>query len=398
MTSPPHNSESCSKRSIWATAGRQAGQTWTRRTYHISTGNLVFAERLQSLCVRRGFRCNLARMNYNANPLYVLHIKRERMRQIGGASYTDRPTFRAVPYEPGETVWCLENDWGTLVTRRQGKVAIVGNCQMVGRGLRTLGGTVDAHEEALARRAAIAQSPKGDCLVIDVVDASKEFGLAAPPEKGEEEKPKKGESASLAGLVGLPPEFDLQGHSLFAAAERVEELEPARRGALFRRQTNWDDLSTVLSEVDLIKELSIPEEIVGVSGLAWMKIGDGEYWLPCGDSSLEKGRAATIRTDELGRMTVEMRSSMMPPMRVPLGDDLERAFDEADKLIRMTWADAGRIVKADARWREKPPSDRQKEILKGLGVPDNEIAVLETMHQARSLIERRRLGLRARTR
>ena len=378
---------------------KQEGQTWTRRTYHISTGNLVFAERLQSLCVRRGFRCNLAQMSYNANPLYVLHIKRERMRQIGGASYSDRPTFHAVPHAPGETVWCLENDWGTLVTRRQGKIAIVGNCQMVGRGLRTLGGTVEGIEDAPARRAAIAQSPKGDCLVIDVVDASKEFGLAAPPEKAEEEeKPKKGETASLAGLVGLPPEFDLQGNSLFAAAERVEELEPARRGALFRRQTNWDDLSTVLSEVDLIKELSIPEEIVGVSGLAWMKVGDGEYWLPCGESALEKGRAATIRTDELGRMTVEMRSSMMPPMRVPLGDDLERAFDEADKLIRMTWADAGRIVKADARWREKPPSDRQKEILKDLGVPDNEIAVLETMHQARSLIERRRLGLRARSR
>jgi hypothetical protein len=129
-----------------------------------------------------------------------------------------------------------------------------------------------------------------------------------------------------------------------------------------------------------------------------MKVGDGEYWLPCGDGSMEKGRAASITTDELGRMTVELKSSMMPPMRVPLGDDLQRAFDEADRLIRMTWSDAGRIVKADARWREKPPSDKQKEILKSLGVEEREIALLETMHQARSLIERRRIGLRARAR
>jgi ATP-dependent helicase IRC3 len=272
--------------------------------------------------------------------------------------------------------------------------------QMVGRGLRTLGGTVDGFETPSVRRRAISDSQKSDCLVIDVVDASKEFGLSAPPEKEEEAKPEKVKPvpASLAGLVGLPPEFDLQGNSLFAAAERVDELEPVRKGAMFRRQTNWDDLSTVLSEVDLIKELSIPEEIVGVSGLAWMKIGDGEYWLPCGDSPMEKNRAAVIATDELGRMTVELKSSMMPPMRVPLGDDLQRAFDEADKLIRMTWSDAGRIVKADARWREKPPSDRQKEILLGLGVDEREIALLETMHQARSLIERRRIGIRARTR
>lgn len=272
--------------------------------------------------------------------------------------------------------------------------------QMVGRGLRTLGGTVDGFETPSVRRRAISDSQKSDCLVIDVVDASKEFGLSAPPEKEEEAKPEKVKPvpASLAGLVGLPPEFDLQGNSLFAAAERVDELEPVRKGAMFRRQTNWDDLSTVLSEVDLIKELSIPEEIVGVSGLAWMKIGDGEYWLPCGDSPMEKNRAAVIATDELGRMTVELKSSMMPPMRVPLGDDLQRAFDEADKLIRMTWSDAGRIVKADARWREKRPSDRQKEILLGLGVDEREIALLETMHQARSLIERRRIGIRARTR
>ena len=272
--------------------------------------------------------------------------------------------------------------------------------QMVGRGLRTLGGTVDGEAAAPARRRAIADSPKGDCIVIDVVDASKEFGLAAPPGRDEEAPPEKpkGENASLAGLVGLPPDFDLQGNSLFAAAERVEELEPARKGALFRRQTSWDDLSTVLSEVDLIKELSIPEEIVGVSGLAWMKVGDGEYWLPCGDGSMEKGRAATIATDELGRMTVELRSSMMPPMRVPLGDELPRAFDEADRLIRMTWADAGRIVKADARWREKPPSDHQREVLRSLGVEEREIELLETMHQARSLIERRRIGLRGRLR
>ena len=97
-------------------------------------------------------------------------------------------------------------------------------------------------------------------------------------------------------------------------------------------------------------------------------------------------------------MTVELSSSMMPPMRVPLGDDLQRAFDEADRLIRMTWADAGRIVKADARWREKPPSDKQRRSCAASASTEREIELLETMHQARSLIERRRIGLRAKAR
>ena len=34
---------------------------------------------------------------------------------------------------PGETVWCVTNNYGTLVTRRQGRVVILGNCQPVDR-------------------------------------------------------------------------------------------------------------------------------------------------------------------------------------------------------------------------------------------------------------------------
>lgn len=272
--------------------------------------------------------------------------------------------------------------------------------QMVGRGVRVLPGVVDKFDNAFARRAAIERSHKPDCIVIDVVDVSKELSLTEQPEKEEPEKPKppKPGAASLAGMIGLPEDFDLQGHSLFEAASRTEELTPGRRAMMFRRNTNWDDLSTVLQEVDLLKELAIPEEVMGVSRLAWMKIGDGEYYLPCGSSDLEKDRAARITTDELGRMFMELSSSIVAPMRVPLGEDMQKAFDEADKLVRITFPDAAPIVKADAKWRDKAPTERQLEILRTLGVEEREIALMETAAQARSLIERRRMGLRPRKR
>ncbi len=112
-------------------------QEWTQRSYHIATGNRVFAERLQSLCVRRGFKCNLAERGYNQNPLYFLHIKDEAERYVGGRGHKDRPILTEVPRRDNELVWCIENPAGTLIIRRHGKVAIVGNCQMLGRVHRT---------------------------------------------------------------------------------------------------------------------------------------------------------------------------------------------------------------------------------------------------------------------
>ena len=116
---------------------KQIGQDWTRRSYHISTGNKTMADRLQSLCVRRGYRCNVAIHHYNVNPLYVLHIKINQPRSVGGSSSPDRKSLQPCSSLPGERVWCVENALGTIVIRRNGKVAIVGNC---GRVLRTAPG------------------------------------------------------------------------------------------------------------------------------------------------------------------------------------------------------------------------------------------------------------------
>ena len=150
---------------------KQVGQSWTRRSYHIATARKAMADRLQSLCVRRGFRCHVAKANYNANPLYILHIKRVQTRYVGGAGYADRPILKASPTTPGETVWCVTTGTSTIVTRRNGKVVYMGQTQMVGRGLRPLAGVVDFDGDAQDRQLAILTSEKSDCLVLDFVNA-----------------------------------------------------------------------------------------------------------------------------------------------------------------------------------------------------------------------------------
>jgi ATP-dependent helicase IRC3 len=263
--------------------------------------------------------------------------------------------------------------------------------QMVGRGLRVLPGVVDGLDEGTQRRAAIVASAKPDCIVIDVVD------LTTRLPKLEEEGPVRPEGkaegvASAAGLVGLPEDFDLQGQSIYEAAQWAEELTPTRRAELFRRPMSFDDLSTVLSEVDLLRELSIPEEILGVSRLAWMKIGHESYFLPCGSSGLETNRSAQIVCDELGRYTLKLSSSLTPETTAPVGTDLAQAFDEADRIIHLYFPDCGPIVRADANWRERPPSPRQLEALRELHVEEAVVAMVSTMGQARALIEQAKLG------
>jgi len=262
--------------------------------------------------------------------------------------------------------------------------------QMAGRGVRTLPGQVDDTFEPKSRRGSIAGSEKPDCIVIDVVDLAGKFQLTAPEDREDKKGPPA--PAGVAGLVGLPADFDLQGHSVFEAAQWADDLGPIKRAQIFRRPMSYDDLDTVLTEVDLLHELSIPEELIGHSSLAWLKTGDGEYALPCGSKGFERDRIAKISTDPLGKLSLTLTSSMMEYPSLPVGDELAKAFDEADRLIRMTWSDCVEIVRADARWREQKPTDRQLQALQRMGVLPELVAVCKTAGQARALIEQHKLG------
>lgn len=160
------------------------GQSWTRRSYHIGKGNRVFAERLQSLCVRRGFRCNVSTLTkQHKNPLYFIHIGPAAVRRVGGSSYTDRQTLAIGDPALGENVWCVENQLGTLVIRRHGKVSIVGNCQMAGRGLRPVPG-------------------KSELLILDYVPLESRDVVMAGDLLGKPREQKKVEKAAeKAGVI-----------------------------------------------------------------------------------------------------------------------------------------------------------------------------------------------------
>lgn len=251
--------------------------------------------------------------------------------------------------------------------------------QMIGRGLRVLPNTTDGLVDADARRASVAKSDKPNCIIIDIVDNGDK--VAIPKEPGQE-KP------SLAAVVGLPTDFDLEGHSLDEALRKWDDLLPAGRALLFRRPTKYEDLGATLTAVDILAELSTPESVAQTSRNAWMKVGDGVYLLPCGGGAGEAERTAKIICDTLGRFHLELAAeNQIEGHPIDLGEDLVRAFAIADRKVQERWPFSRGFTSQRGLWRKEGVTERQRHELRELGVDSNVIELVETAGQAWNLIE-----------
>lgn len=110
------------------------GVTWTPRSWTICSARKPFIDRLQALAAIHGFTANSrSELGGRKNPIWIVTVSPQAWRSVGG--HGDRPQIEVKP-ATGETVWCVETETGTIVTRRRGKVTVMGNCQMVGRATR----------------------------------------------------------------------------------------------------------------------------------------------------------------------------------------------------------------------------------------------------------------------
>lgn len=276
-------------------------------SYHIGKGNKTFIERLQIMAIQRGYRASIAVEKANAvrrSDLYILHIKKQCFVRIG-SKHDDRPQWVREPHTD-ESCWCVQNELGTLVTRRNGKVAIVGNCQMVGRGLRLYPG-----KERLA--------------LIDCVGITGRASLCTAP--------------SLLGLdISNIPErkrSELQG-DLF-------EL-PVRAAAASDCPESW------IRNVEIV-DLWAQEQKYQTYGVNWFKLPSGDLVCSLGDS----GKLKIPCPDALGMV------ELVGGERVPMQEALDRAYirlQEHHADCRQLW-DLN-IVK---KWGKHPATEAQLNII-----------------------------------
>ena len=166
-----------------------------KRVMRLYNTNRYTLETLQAVGTCRGYRTHLTSNCNGPNstlPMNTLSMLKKAEYHIGN----DRLEIDESPWKE-ERVWCASVPSGAIVTRRNGKVAVVGNCtgwdfpglqcivqarptqsealytQIYGRGTRPLEGVVDFEGSTPESRiAAIAASEKPHFLMIDLVDNS----------------------------------------------------------------------------------------------------------------------------------------------------------------------------------------------------------------------------------
>ena len=202
--------------------------------------------------------------------------------------------------------------------------------QIVGRGTRIFEG-------------------KEHCIIIDIADAT----IGKKP-------------LGLPTLLGMPPEFDLKGQDLIDVADKYKELEDYCLSQAIK-VLSPEDIDLAYKQIDLFMPPPINEMLYAYSRFIWAEVGENDFHL-----SITQDESIRIYVDALGRWTTSLRNrAVNPPVDTILGhpEDMREAFVRTDRWITNNRSYHVNLIDANAIWRSDAPTDKQKRMLKRIGVP-----------------------------
>lgn len=314
---------------------------------------------IQAIAACRGYRSTLNPMKtYSDRHGLCNRLSLSRKQEIGMSENT--LDFEDT-WKP-ERVWCVTTESGCIITRRGGKVIVTGNSegvdvpraqaaymvrptksqllftQMVGRVLRLYPSPEDLEEMSNS-----GQTPewiKPHAMVTDFVDISGRHSLVTVPT-----------------LFGLRAKYDPRGKDVLEQVEEIEAAEAENPGLDLHDVTDLDDvrnklalLKTQQRQVDLLSVKGVPPELRGMTKLAWICESEGSYTLSLMDAGMISVRIDTLGAFEIFRHTKGVRA------KLAAAHTLKEAIAMAEKEIP---SGTQKIMKADASWRNEPPSEKQ---------------------------------------
>jgi ribosomal protein L32 len=233
---------------------------WVRRTMSITTGdNEHMADRLQAILVTRGFRCNKGKSaTVGKKPQFFLYINDSEVASIAGMNVKDGVVGGKRPYKrsrfvecegtPGETVWCVETDYGTLISRRRGKVAILGNC---GRAIRPAPGktkTIILDHAGNTARHGFIDEPRDWTLDQDIIKKRRAEAKEKPPEVRT-----CPECFAMHATLPVCPKcghvYKIKGRQIMQVDGELVQLSHAHEARAAAEETDWKRRFDVLAMV-----------------------------------------------------------------------------------------------------------------------------------------------------
>jgi ATP-dependent helicase IRC3 len=185
------------------------------------------------------------------------------------------------------------------------------------------------------------------CTILDFVDTTKG------------KKP-----IGLPSLLGLPPEFDLQGQDLIEVAKKYKELEDYCPGEAVR-VLDPNDIELAYKRINLFMPPPPNEFVQQYSRYVWAEVAENDFHL-----GIDNNNSLRIYVDALGRWLVEFRYRSQTKNETHIlgyPEDMRESFVRADRWITNNFD--SKLIESDAAWRSDGPSDAQRKLLKRIGVP-----------------------------
>jgi hypothetical protein len=165
---------------------------------------------------------------------------------------------------------------------------------------------------------------------------------------------------TLPSLFGLAENFNLKGRTTTEVEHAIHWVEINRPWVKTDLATDLDDLRLRCTRIDLL-DLRLPDELIGLTQLAWAAAGRNCYRLGLG-----QGEYVTCTRTVLDRWEVVIRSPQREVdgnmiVSAPL---LKIAIAKADDFIRQSRPHSLGLADLQARWRRQPATVKQLERLK----------------------------------
>jgi len=168
----------------------------------------------------------------------------------------------------------------------------------------------------------------------------------------------------LPSLLGLPPEFDLQGQDLIEVAKKYKELEDYCPGEAVR-VLDLNDIELAYKRINLFMPPPPNEFVQQHSRFVWAEVGENHFHL-----GINNNNSIRIYIDALGRWVVEFRYHSQTKNETHIlgyPEDMRESFVRADRWITNNFE--SNLIESDAAWRSDGPSDAQRKLLKRIAVP-----------------------------